>query len=341
MKTVEDILDINFDYSSTECNGQEQCKTCLLSAQHNGYCSGCNDEYRKRCLKLTCRLVCGTCSGGKHAHTPGLCGRAPELWKNPWNAILSYEMPDYTPKPIHLDCRLIPVIYAQIRHLRIPEQFPKIEAWAAPIHKVADRKLKFRSNDLKDYLGLPPDRKLILITNAPDDYQEILWEKGPKIDYTHYGIDYWFPAHFSIYDNDSKLYQFASAKRQQIHALLTQSQFVWFRLGENIPVKFLSPIRRAPSVLISTANMKTRQNRAIFQNEVRIADDWFQDDTAFFVTGGLKELSVKSRRICYEINSKWIVRGVRGYNLANKKDMRFMREEVLKNNLKESYDSLN
>ena len=341
MKTAEDIFNINFDDTSIECNGQKRCKICQWSEKHDGYCNGCDDEYRKRCFKRTCSFICCTCSGGKHAHTPGLCGRASKSWKNPWDAFFKYKMPDYTPKPIHLNCRLIPVIYAQIRHLKIPEQFPQIKAWAAPIHKVADRKIKFRSKDLKDYLGLPPDRKLILMTNAPDDYQEMLWEKGPEIDYIKYGIDYWFPAHFSIYDNDSKLYQFTSAKRQQIHALWTQSQFVWFRLGEHIPVDFLSPIRKAPSILISTANMKTRQNRTIFQNEVRIADEWFQDDTAFFVSGGLKGLPVKKKRICYEINSKWIVRGVRGYNLTNIKDMKLTRPEVLRNNLKEAYDNLN
>jgi hypothetical protein len=232
------------------------------------------------------------------------------------------------------------MIYAQIRDLKIPEQFPQIDVWAAPIHKVADRKGKFRSNDLKDYLGLPPDRKLILSTSAPDDFQETLWEKGPEMNYARHGIDYWFPAHFSIYDNDSKLYQFASAKRQQMHALWTRSQFVWFRLGEHIPVEFLTPIRKAPSVLFSTTNMRSNQNRALLRNEVKIADRWFPPQTAFFVVGGLQELPIGRERSCYEINSIWINRGVRGYNMADKKNMRFKRPEVLKNNLKEALELL-
>jgi hypothetical protein len=155
-----------------------------------------------------------------------------------------------------------------IKKYKIPEKFPGIDAWVTPIHKVAGKSGKFHSQDLKDYLGIPDDRKLILSTCAPDDYQEMLWKEVKQIDYKKYNIDYWFPGHFSVYDNDSKLYQFASAKRQQAHAVLSGSQFVWFRLGENIPEEFLEPIRNATSVLISTGQMYSKHNK----NKKRIRD---------------------------------------------------------------------
>lgn len=323
-------------YSPYECPGQICCMQCTWAASNGGYCAGCDSEYQMRCLKRICSFSCGICSGGKHASVPGCCGRAPESWREPWDKLFEYQITERTPAPLQLDCRLIPVIRHEIRNLRIPEQFPQIDAWAVLIHKVASRKGQFRSNDLKDYLGLPSNRKLILSTCAPDDYEEMLWEKGPRMDYARHCIDYWFPAHFSVYDNDSKLYQFASAKRQQIHAVWTESQFAWFRLGEHIPVEFLSPIRKTPSILISTNQMYSNHNRAILHNEVKIADRWFPPETVFFVVGGLRNLPIKSERVCYEINSTWVMRGLQGYNLAGKYDKRFTRPDVLRNNLKEA-----
>jgi len=203
-----------------------------------------------------------------------------------------------------------------------------------PIHKVANRNGKFKSNDLKDYLGFPPDRKLILSTCSFDDYEELLWKIGPRIDYKKYGIDYWFPAHFSIYDDDSKIYQFANAKRQQLHAIWTKSQFVWFRLGEHIPIEFLTPMRKAPSVLISTNQMIYKHNEEILSKEVKAADSWFPPETTFFVIGNFKNLPISSNRVCYQIDSNWINRGIRGSNLARVVDNKIPKEEVLINNLK-------
>jgi len=318
-----------------DCPGKKLCSKCVWSVQKGGYCPGCDDEYQKRCDKNICAFTsCGTCCGGWHAKVVGCCGRAPESWSKKWDKLFMYIVPEYTPKLVQIKCRLIPIIYAQIKMFRIPEQFPQIDAWAVPIHKVANRLGKFRSDDLKDYLGLPENRKLILSTCSSDDYEEMLWRNGPEMNYEKYGIDYWFPAHFSIYDDDAKIYQFANAKRQQIHAILTQSQFVWFRLGEHIPIEFLFPMRNAPSVLISTNQMIYKHNKIILNNEVKAADSLFPTKTAFFVIGKHKNLPINSNRTCYQIDSNWINKGVRGYNLAGVLDMKIPKEEVLINNLK-------
>jgi hypothetical protein len=229
---------------------------------------------------------------------------------------------------------LIPLIHSISRY-RIPEQFPQIDAWAFPIHKVASPLGKFPSNDLKDYLGVPPDRKLILSTCAPDDYQEMLWEKGPRLDYERFGIDYWFPAQFSVYDDDSKMYQFASARRQQLHAVWTGSQFTWFMLGEHIPLEFLAPIRNASSVLISTNQVYSERSRVVLHNEVRAADKWLPRKTAVFVVGGSRHLPISRERHRFEINSNWLIRGLRGRNLARHKEDRLSIGEILAKNLEE------
>jgi hypothetical protein len=318
-----------------ECPGKALCEECFWWVDNGGQCSGCDDDYQQRCLKRVCEYNCYDCSGGGKATTPGCCGRTVVLWRS-WRdrfkEILEYPVAEYTPAPLQLKCRLIPALYPDVRKFRIPEKFPQIDAWAVPLRRVAGRTGRFFSKDLKDYLGMPPDRKLILNTCAFDDYQEMLWEKGPEMKYREHGIDYWFPGHFSIYDDDSKLYQFISAKRQQIHAVWTESQFVWFRLGENIPVEFLNPVRNAPSVVISINWMKPKRNKAILFKELAIADKWFPPETAFFIVGSPRWLNLSDVRKCYEINTSWLVRALSGRDMAERR--RLTRDELLVENLR-------
>ena len=233
------------------CPGERGCPSCFWHEGNGGRCAGCDGACQERCLKRSCDYGCLTCAGGRHANTPGCCGRVAVLsreWRLRLREILEAPVPDHRPRPLSIQCPLIPVVYGQVRKHRLAEQFPEIDAWAAPIHKTADRQGNFRSRDLKDYLGLPADRKLILSTCAPDDYQEMLWRRGAAMKFAEHGVDYWFPAHFSIHDDDCKLYQFVSAKRQQLSAVETGSRFACFRLGENLPLDFLAPMREAPSV---------------------------------------------------------------------------------------------
>lgn len=322
-----------------ECLGKELCEKCFWWVDNGGQCPGCDDDYQKRCLKRVCNYNCDDCSGGKRAITPGCCGRTVVLWRS-WHdrfkEILEYPVAEYTPAPLQIKCRLIPVLYPEVKKFKIPEKFPHIDAWAVPSHKVTDRKGQFKAGDLKYYLGLPGDRKLILVTCAPDDHQEMLWGKGPQMKYKEHNIDYWFPGHFSIYDDDSKLYQFISAKRQQIHAALTKSQFVWFRLGENIPVEFLNPIRKAPSVLFSTNQMYNKRNSDILLKEGESADSWFPPETSFFIVGSPQWLHLSNKRPCFEINTNWLMRAIKGRNLAGQKESTLTRGELLEHNLNEA-----
>lgn len=322
-----------------ECPGKALCVECFWWVDNGGQCSGCDDDYQQRCLKRVCNYNCYDCSGGRHARTPGCCGRMVVLersWRDRFKEIFEYPVEDYAPAPLQINCRLIPVLYPEIRKFGIPGQFTQIDAWAVPIHKVINRNGQFKSDDLKGYLGLPGDRKLILVTCAPDDYQEMLWEKGLQMEYKKHDIDYWFPGHFSVYDDDSKLYQFISAKRQQIHATWTKSQFVWFRLGENIPIEFLNPIRNAPSVLFSTNQMLPKRNRDVLLKEVEIADSWFLPETAFFVVGSPRWLRLSNKRPCFEINTNWLMRAIKGRNLAGQKESAPTRGELLAHNLNEA-----
>jgi hypothetical protein len=250
-------------------------------------------------------------------------------------------MSDYTPKPPEINCRLIPVIHS-IKKYRIPEHFPQIDAWAVPIHKAASKTGKLPSRDMKDYLGIPKCRKLILSTCAPDDFQEMLWLKVHKINFTKHGFDYWFPGHFSIYDDDSKLYHSVSAKRQQLHALLSRSQFVWFRMGENLPAKLLTPVLNAKAVLISTHQMYSEKNRDVLRIEVKRADQLFPQTTAFYLVGGRANLpQLSPSRVCYEINSSWLIRGLMRHDMKRnpiRNKAGDNKRKILIHNLKEVLD---
>jgi hypothetical protein len=327
-----------------ECPGKALCAECFWWVENGGQCSGCDDDYQQRCLKRVCNYDCYQCSGGRLAIVPGCCGRTvvlQPLWRDRFEEILEYPVDDYTPDPPEITCRLIPIIYPQIRKFRIPDEFPQIDAWAVPMHKVTDKKGQFITYDLKDYLSMSVHTTLILLTCAPDDYQEMLWEEGPQIEYRKKGIDYWFPGHFSVYDDDSKLYQFVSAKRQQIHATLTGSQFVWFRLGENIPIKFLNPIRKAPAVLISTNQMYSKRNKQFLLEEVKEADRWFPKDTKFFIVGSPRQLDLSDGRKCFEINTDWLMSALKGRDLTgqlqlDKEGKLLETGERLTNNLSEA-----
>jgi len=326
-----------------ECPWEELCRKCFWAKKNGGLCNGCNDDYHKRCLMRICDFNCDTCGGGDHTPTFACCGRTGILypeWQEWLKSIFEIPVGNYTPEPLEIKNRVIPVLWHQepLTHMNIPEEFPEVEVWTAPIREVFYSDGMFRKENLKEYLNIPQNRKLILSTFDYDNHQEMLWKRRFQLNHLSfqgYGIDYWFPGHFSIYMDYSKLYQFLSAKRQQIHAVQTRSQFVWFGLGQNIPRGFLNPIRDAASVLISTSHMNDKDSLSILKNEVQIADAWFPKETSFFIVGGTHILPpLSNNRACFEINSNWIMKGVLGQDLSGNRS-ELSKEELLKKNLKE------
>jgi len=79
--------------------------------------------------------------------------------------------------------------------------------------------------------------------------------------------------------------------------------------------------------------MKPKRNKAILFNEVKIADNWFPPETAFFVVGSPRWLGLSKERKCYEINTSWLVRAISGRDMAERR--RLTREELLVENIKE------
>jgi hypothetical protein len=271
--------------------------------------------------------------------TPGSCGERP-LTRARWEAVFDQEVPRHGPPAVDVRGPLIPVIFAQVAKYGIPERFPEIDTWAVPVHKAMNLKGRFRSADIKDYLGLPPDRKLLLSTSGPDPFMEMLWERGTELDFAGHGFDLWLPAHFSVYDDDGRCFQLFNARRQQLHAVRVESQFAWFRLGAHIPLEFLEPIRLTASAVISCQQMYSERNRRILHREVSLADDWFPITTRFlFVArprGGLPAL--RPGRTALHLDERWLMLGLHGRNRANEPVPDLLINEVLEKNLKEALD---
>lgn len=269
----------------------------------------------------------------------GCCGRIALLKHNEFIDIMQYELPHYIPQKISFNQSFIPIITSDIRKYKIPQQINEIDVWAIRLHDVMKKNGEFKTTDLKDYYSLKECDKLILSTSANDFLQEILWNHRLEIDFTDYNIDYWFPGHFSVYDNDSKFYQLSSLKRQQIHAFVSKSQFFWFRLSNTINIDFYSTISNIPSILISTGQMRGKQSENILINEIKVADTFFPPSTSFFFIGGYSKIPKLNRdRSIYIFSQKWAMLGNYGKDLHRNIRYEYKmdeREKLLINNLKE------
>ncbi|HVT17233.1 MAG TPA: hypothetical protein VHQ90_13765 [Thermoanaerobaculia bacterium] len=197
---------------------------------------------------------------------------------------------------------------------------------------------EFRSADLKDYLGLPPDRTLLLSTAGPDPFMETLWDRGDRLDFSAYNIDLWFPAQLSTWDADGRAFQLFNLKRQLIHAVLSRSQFAWFRLGAYIPLSFLAPIRRCPNIVISCQRMMTTAARALLRREIQIAHKWLPASARlFFIARAGVELP--SDREVYSVNSRWLMLALKGRTINDQANSRKSVGDLLVQNLKTTLDT--
>lgn len=333
-------------FSNTKvCPGKQLCKACFLYSNNGGSCNGCNGYYRL-CVKKFCDFQCNECSGGRSTPntTPGCCGRV-NLLERPqgldYRTILNSKKPERNtvPAKINSNTIFIPIIKRDFRKYQIPEKVPEINTWVVPLRHIFNLKGKFKTTDVKEYLGLSNSNKLILSTHCLDNYLEKLWENREYIDFTKYNIDYWFPAHFSIYDNDSKLYQFVSAKRQMIHGTISNSQFRWFRLSITLPVEFLDIPNSFPSILIAT-NVRSKISIQILQNELEIADDYFKNDVDFYFVGGISRIKnqIPMKHRIFIINENWMIKAFKGKDIYDQLYTEYTKEDreiMLLKNLRE------
>ena len=267
---------------------------------------------------------------------PACCGHSP--LRDAWAEAVSEWPVLLEPEEVEVECPLIPMLYEQFRDLRIPERFPQIDTWAVPVRKVLNLDGSFKAPDMKAYLGLPDDRKLILVNSANDRYMEMLWRHGDELDFRGHNIDYWTPAFFSVYERESRFLNLFNAFRQQIHAADTRSQFVWFFRFRWFPKPLLEPVRKAISVLISGQHSYSPRQRRAFRSEVDTADLWFPEDARIFLLADAGWKRFPAGRRVYVINSRWIHQALKGCDMTKTKRIELSREQLLIKNLQEVLD---
>ncbi len=333
-------MSISF-HETRACPSIQLCNHCFLHKSNDGLCEGCSYSYHKNCLKKYCVFNCKTCSGGRLSRnkTIGCCGRINLVRHNDFKEIMNYKMSIHNPQTLRFKQTLIPILILDIRKYKIPQQFNEIDAWAIRLHDVMKRNGEFKSKDLKDYFSIDKDKKLILSTSSNDYLLEILWNKRSEIDFTEYSIDYWFPGHFSVYEDDSKFYQLSSIKRQQIHAIVSKSQFNWFCLSNTINIQLFSNLRDFPSIIIFTGKMVSKLSKNVLINEIQKADTYFSNDTSFFFIGGYSNIpKLKRNRAVYMLSQKWSMFSTMGMDLNRNfgnKEKKFDKETLLIKNLRE------
>ena len=64
--------------------------------------------------------------------------------------------------------------------------------------------------------------------------------------------------------------------------------------------------------------MYTKRNSDILLKGGKSADSWFPPETAFFVVGSPRWLGLSKERTCFEINTDWLMRALKGRDLAGK-----------------------
>jgi len=268
---------------------------------------------------------------------PACCGHSP--LHDAWATEVSEWPEQLKPAEVEVDCTLIPMLYEQFRDLGIPDRFPQIDTWAVPVKKVLNLDGSFKAPDIKAHLGLPDNRKLILVNSADDRYMEMLWRHGDVLDFRGHNIDYWTPAFFSIYIGDSKFNHFFNAYRQQLNAADMQSQIVWFHCAEEFPEELFDPILDAKAIILSAQSVNNNHRRQMLLGAIRSVDELFPKDAKIFLLadGGLKHIQLS--RPVYRINSRWLQLAIRGRDLRDKPKPELKREELLVGNLQELLES--
>jgi hypothetical protein len=206
------------------CGTAEWCAKCRLfnkvCAGNNGGCTTKQDVAQRECYS-----ACNTCGGGpaKPHSAPAVC------CKSPLKTILleqalgakNEEGKEFflvTPRP-KIVVKHTGIVVTQgspgAAFGSSDSPFPpEVEAVAVNIRHVWSKSAGWWSDDLRDYLRVPANVKLILLTSVFDNRLEDAWDAGlHEEDFSQLGFDYWQNLSFSIYAEDSPMQSYWSTLR--------------------------------------------------------------------------------------------------------------------------------
>lgn len=189
------------------CGTTDHCSKCALFKAKK--CAGCAaNGGRERCQQSSCEGACGTCGGGREdVEVPAVCIKSPmlDLFTE------KFSKTDYNIRPGRVISSKTKAVVTLIGGKSSafsgnPQAAyaDEIDIYAVALRHVWSAQNGFYSSDLKDYMGLPKTKKLVLQTAMFDDVleraalKEVHLEMAERTD-----IDAYEPLIFSIYGADS------------------------------------------------------------------------------------------------------------------------------------------
>lgn len=273
------------------CNS-EKCTKCPIGPSGKGFCSGWSAEScgaNGFCKMRTCHRECATCGGGEFAPNtvPVVCCKTP--LSNLLVSKVEHDKHNFFPRPkIDLKQRLIVVTQGSVG-ARVKEPYPQeTQAIAVNIRHVWSSR-GWYSRDMKDYLKLRKDQKLILISMTHDDVLDKAWDmRLHEEDWSEVGFDYWQTIAFSYYGDESRLNQY-----RQFHRLLTAAERsrAWF--ASESPLRLTrktSPIiadmaSKIPQVMFNAQGCYKPTDLVDVLNNARRTDHVVPKNVAFWFVG--------------------------------------------------------
>lgn len=269
------------------CMGAPNCPTCHLFEENGGPCRGCAKGNRQR----SCDTQCGTCSGHYMKEAPAICCKSPfkDLLLKPVDR--KYEFTGQ--QPIKLKNKAILVVIGG-RSSVIKDQSPyskDFDAIAVNLRHVWSEGGGFFSRDMKDYMMIPKEKKLILTTSMYDDVLDKAWRLDLFEGFDEVGFDYWQPLLFSVYEIDGRMNQYWNHKRMQYSLWRSKAHFCDQPLppegfNEQMSEDYRAMVSKVPNIVFNKAmadNSETSLRK--FYAEVKKVHEMVPKEATFWLMG--------------------------------------------------------
>lgn len=196
-------LDVNIPETRQSCSGVDRCTGCRLFKGNKGVCKGCNPK----CRMAVCETQCGRC-GGNVIDVPAVCIKSPlrDLLMKQVESLKGW----HKRPPIKLKTRGMLVTIGGRSSVFGPGECPyapEVEAVGVNLRHVWSARGGWYSKDMKDYMRVPKEKKLFLLTASYDDQLDKAWTADLFDGFKDVGFDFWSPLLFSAYENDACMNQ--------------------------------------------------------------------------------------------------------------------------------------
>jgi hypothetical protein len=295
-------------------------------------------------MQNKCFLDCETCEGWK-IRVPGVCSRSPV--RDVANELVGYGEREFS---------FVPQDHVDLPHTGIPVIASSFFKDGSAFHEntkvvgvgitsVLSRQGWF-SDDVKDYLSLRKDQKLILITSALDDILESAWDLDlmrDPVELQKRGFDYWAPIAFSPYNGSSRMNQLFQSFRTLLNLEQCAAHYVpvyWGMMRQKFAQEYLKALETVPNAIFNAQFVNEAESKDMVMRAVAYFHKITPEHVTFSFIGATSLAHVmnfksitKGRRTYFFSSTPWMA-GIRGYTFTSIgtqiKDMSIGRIEVMR-----------